>query len=84
LPHVLFRKTGYHFPGHSPANQYFILLFSGLSLINSTWLIPWYLTRLAEAQAKIGHSGEAWQRIFEAFEQMEKGGVVQHQAEINR
>ena len=51
---------------------------------NSTWLIPWYLTRLAEAQAKLGHYDEAWQRIFEAFEEMEKGGEVQHQAEINR
>ena len=51
---------------------------------NSTWLTPWYLTRLAEAQAKLGHCNEAWQRIFEAFEEMEKGGEVQHQAEINR
>jgi predicted ATPase len=52
--------------------------------MNSTWLTPWYLTRLAEAQAKLGHYDEAWQRIFEAFEEMEKGGEVQHQAEINR
>ena len=51
---------------------------------NSTWLTPWYLTRLAEAQAKLGHHDEAWQRISEAFEEMEKGGEVQHQAEINR
>ena len=51
---------------------------------NSTWLTPWYLTRLAEANAKLGHFDEAWQRIFEAFEEMEKGGEVQHQAEINR
>jgi hypothetical protein len=72
-----FGKPAATFPGHAPASQYFILLFSGLSLINSTWLIPWYLTRLAKAQAKVGHCGEAWQRIFEAFEQMEKGGEVQ-------
>ena len=51
---------------------------------NSTWLTPWYLTRLAEAKAKLGHCDDAWQRIFEAFEEMEKGGEVQHQAEINR
>ena len=51
---------------------------------NSTYLAPWFLTRLAEAQAKLGHYDEAWQRIFEAFEEMEKGGEVQHQAEVNR
>ena len=51
---------------------------------NSTWLTPWYLARLAEAQAKLGHCDEAWKSIFEAFEEMEKGGEVQHQAEINR
>ena len=51
---------------------------------NSTCLTPWYLTRLAEAQAKLGHCDGAWQRIFEAFEEMEKGGEVQHQAEVNR
>ena len=52
--------------------------------MNSTWLTPWYLTRLAEAQAKLGDCDKAWHRIFEAFEEMEKGGEVQHQAEINR
>jgi predicted ATPase len=52
--------------------------------MGSTYLTPWYLARLAEAQAKLGHCDEAWQRIFEAFEEMEKGGEVQHQAEINR
>ena len=52
--------------------------------MNSTFLTPWYLTRLAEVQAKLGHCDEVWQRIFEAFEEMEKGGEVQHQAEINR
>jgi hypothetical protein len=51
---------------------------------NSTWLTPWYLTRLAEAHAKLGHFDETCQRIFEALEQVEKGGEVQHQAEINR
>jgi predicted ATPase len=51
---------------------------------NSTWLTPWYLTCLADAQAKLGRCDEAWKTIFEAFEQMEKGGEVQHQAEINR
>ncbi len=51
---------------------------------NSTWLTPWYLTRLAETEAKLRHCDEAWQRIVEAFEEMEKGGEVQHQAEINR
>jgi tetratricopeptide (TPR) repeat protein len=51
---------------------------------NSTWLTPWYLTRLAEAHAKLGRCDEAWRRIFEAFEEIEKGGEVQHQAEINR
>jgi predicted ATPase len=51
---------------------------------NSTWLTPWYLTRLAEVQAKLGRGDEAWQRIFEAFEEMEKGGEVQRQAEVNR
>ena len=51
---------------------------------NSTWLTPWFLTYLADAQAKLGHCDEAWERIFEAFEQMEKGGEVQHQAEVNR
>ena len=52
--------------------------------MNSTFLTPWYLTRLADAQAKLGHCDQAWQRIFEAFEEMEKGGEVQQQAEINR
>jgi predicted ATPase len=51
---------------------------------NSTWLTPWYLTRLAEAQGKLGRWGKAWQRIFEAFEEMEKSGEVQHRAEVNR
>ena len=51
---------------------------------NSTWLTPWYLARLAEAQAKLGHCDEAWKRISEAFKEVDKGGEVQHQAEINR
>ena len=42
------------------------------------------MTRLAEASAKLGHGDGAWQRIFEAFEETEKGGEVQHLAEINR
>jgi predicted ATPase len=51
---------------------------------NSTWLTPWYLTHLADAQAKLGRFDEAWQNIFEAFEVMERGGEVHHRAEINR
>ena len=51
---------------------------------NSTYLTPFYLTRLAEAQAKLGHCDEAWKSIFEAFNTMEKGGEIQHQAEVNR
>ena len=52
--------------------------------MNSTYLTPWYLTRLAEALAKLGRCEEAWRRIFEAFEEIEKGGEVQHKAEVNR
>ncbi len=52
--------------------------------MGSTYLTPFYLARLAEAQAKRGHCEEAWQRIFEAIEEIEKGGEVQHQAEVNR
>jgi hypothetical protein len=52
--------------------------------MGSTYLTSLYLTRLAEVQAKLGHCDEAWQMIFEAIEEMEKGGEVQHQAEINR
>jgi predicted ATPase len=51
---------------------------------HSTWLTPWYLARLADARAKLGHCDEAWKAISEAFAEMENGGEVQHQAEVNR
>ena len=63
------------------------MIYAGISQYrstNSTLFTPWFLTRLADTQAKLGHRDEAWQRIFEAFEEMEKGGEVQHTAEINR
>ena len=63
------------------------MIYAGISQYrstNSTLFTPWFLTRLAETQAKLGHGDEAWQRIFQALEEMEKGGEVQHTAEINR
>ena len=51
---------------------------------NSNFLTPWYLTCLAEAQGKLCRWDKARQRIFEAFQEMEKGGEVQHEAEVNR
>ena len=63
------------------------MIVSGISQYrstNSTWLTPWYLARLAEAQAKLGDCDAAWKSISEAFQEMKKGGEFQHQAEINR
>jgi hypothetical protein len=52
--------------------------------MGSTYLTPYYLTLLAKAQAELGHYDDAWQRHFEAIEAMEKGGEVQHEAEVYR
>jgi predicted ATPase len=52
--------------------------------MGSTYLTPYYLTLLAKAKAELGHNDDAWQRHFEAIEAMEKGGEVQHEAEVYR
>jgi predicted ATPase len=52
--------------------------------MGSTYLTPYYLTLLAKAQAELGHYDHAWQWHFEAIEAMEKGGEVQHEAEVYR